>query len=51
MPMQSRLIQLTLLDVLATGVILRRGEDFHHHLKTIKESLKGTRVVLVENNL
>lgn len=29
MPMQSRTIQLTLIDVLATGVILRRGKDFH----------------------
>ncbi|MBT3437999.1 MAG: transcriptional regulator HexR [Oceanospirillaceae bacterium] len=51
MPMQSRLIQLTLLDVLATGVILRRGEDFHHHLKTIKQSLKGTRVALAEDEV
>ena len=43
MPMTSRIIQLTLLDVLATGVTLRRGKDFHHHLKTIKDSLKATR--------
>ncbi|MDP6190341.1 MAG: SIS domain-containing protein, partial [Gammaproteobacteria bacterium] len=43
MPMQSRLIQLTLLDVLATGVILRRGEDFQDHLRGIKQSLVGTR--------
>lgn len=44
MPMQSRMIQLTLIDVLATGVILRRGEDFHGHLKTIKQSLASTRL-------
>ena len=44
MPMQSRLIQLTLLDVLATGVILRRGEDFQDHLRGIKQSLVDTRL-------
>ena len=49
MPMQSRMIQLTLIDVLATGVILRRGEDFHSHLKAIKQSLTGTRLVIVED--
>jgi RpiR family carbohydrate utilization transcriptional regulator len=38
------MIQLTLIDVLATGVILRRGEDFHGHLKTIKQSLATTRL-------
>lgn len=43
MPMTSRIVQLTLLDVLATGVTLRRGEDFHSHLKKIKDSLKATR--------
>lgn len=43
MPMTSRIVQLTLLDVLATGVTLRRGVDFHHHLKKIKDSLKATR--------
>ena len=48
MPMQSRTIQLTLIDVLATGVILRRGEDFHGHLKTIKQSLASTRLALDE---
>ncbi|HCH33438.1 MAG TPA: transcriptional regulator HexR [Oceanospirillaceae bacterium] len=51
MPMQSRLVQLTLVDVLATGVILRRGEDFHSHLKTIKQSLAGTRLALVEDSV
>ena len=48
MPMQSRTIQLTLIDVLATGVILRRGEDFHGHLKTIKQSLVSTRLATDE---
>ncbi|WP_444999574.1 MurR/RpiR family transcriptional regulator [Halomonas mongoliensis] len=43
MPMTSRMIQLTLIDVLATGVTLRRGEDFLPHLKKIKDSLKSTR--------
>ena len=43
MPMTSRLIQLTVLDVLATGVTLRRGSDFQPHLRKIKESLLPTR--------
>lgn len=43
MPMTSRMIQLTLIDVLATGVTLRRGQDFLPHLKKIKDSLKDTR--------
>jgi RpiR family transcriptional regulator, carbohydrate utilization regulator len=43
MPMTSRMIQLALIDVLATGVTLRRGEDFLGHLKKIKDSLKDTR--------
>lgn len=44
MPMQSRLVQLTLLDVIATGVILRRGEDFQDHLQNIRQSLVATRL-------
>lgn len=43
MPMTSRMIQLALIDVLATGVTLRRGEDFLGHLKKIKDSLRDTR--------
>lgn len=43
MPMTSRIVQLTILDVLATGVTLRRGVDFHGHLKKIKDSLQPTR--------
>lgn len=43
MPMTSRIIQLTVLDTLATGVTLRRGVDFQPHLRKIKESLMATR--------
>ena len=43
MPMTSRIIQLTVLDVLATGMTLRRGVDFHPHLRKIKESLNASR--------
>lgn len=44
MPMSSRIIHLTVIDILATGVTLKRGTDFHHHLKKIKDSLKATRL-------
>ncbi|RDE24431.1 MurR/RpiR family transcriptional regulator [Motiliproteus coralliicola] len=43
MPMSSRIVHLAVIDVLATGVTLRRGPDFHAHLKKIKDSLKDTR--------
>jgi D-arabinose 5-phosphate isomerase GutQ len=43
MPMSSRIIHLSVIDVLATGVTLKRGHDFLGHLKKIKESLKATR--------
>ena len=43
MPMSSRIIHLTVIDILATGVTLKRGKDFLSHLKKIKESLKSTR--------
>ncbi|WP_339803669.1 transcriptional regulator HexR [uncultured Marinobacter sp.] len=43
MPMSSRIVQLAVIDVLATGVTLKRGKDFQHHLKNIKESLRPTR--------
>ncbi|WP_350028329.1 transcriptional regulator HexR [Larsenimonas salina] len=46
MPMTSRMIHLALIDVLATGVTLRRGPDFLPHLKKIKDSLKPTRFPL-----
>lgn len=43
MPMSSRIIHLAVIDILATGVTLKRGADFLSHLKKIKESLKPTR--------
>ncbi|WXL27661.1 MurR/RpiR family transcriptional regulator [Ectopseudomonas mendocina] len=46
MPMTSRIVQLTVLDVLATGVTLRRGPDFQPHLRKIKESLNASRYPL-----
>lgn len=48
MPMTSRLTQLTILDVLATGVTLRRGVGFHKHLEKIKQSLRSTRYPVEE---
>ena len=44
MPMSSRIIHLTVIDILATGVTLKRGKDFQQHLKRIKDSLKATRL-------
>ena len=44
MPMTSRLIHLTLLDVLAAGMTLRRGSEFQRYLKRIKDSLLPTRI-------
>ena len=43
MPMTSRMLHLTVIDILATGVTLRRGPGFLKHLKKIKESLKDVR--------
>ena len=43
MPMTSRMLHLTVIDILATGVTLRRGPDFLKHLKKIKDSLKEVR--------
>lgn len=43
MPMTSRIIHLMIIDILATGVTLKRGSDFQGHLKKIKDSLKPTR--------
>jgi RpiR family carbohydrate utilization transcriptional regulator len=44
MPMSSRIIHLTVIDILATGVTLKRGADFQPHLKKIKDCLKDTRL-------
>lgn len=43
MPMISRLAQLTVIDVLATGFILRRGDKFRDNLKRVKEALRDSR--------
>ncbi len=43
MPMVSRLGQLTVIDVLATGFTLRRGAKFRDNLKRVKEALKESR--------
>lgn len=43
MPMVSRLAQLTIIDVLATGFTLRRGAKFRDNLKRVKEALKESR--------
>ncbi|WP_413453980.1 MurR/RpiR family transcriptional regulator [Erwinia persicina] len=43
MPMVSRLAQLTLIDVLATGFTLRRGTKFRDNLKRVKEALRESR--------
>ncbi|MGR5061608.1 MurR/RpiR family transcriptional regulator [Photobacterium sp. DNB22_13_2] len=43
MPMASRVVQMTVIDVLATGFTLRRGAGFRENLKRVKESLKDSR--------
>lgn len=43
MPMASRIAQLCLVDVLATGFTLRRGAKFRENLKRVKDSLKLSR--------
>ncbi len=43
MPMTSRIVHLVVMDILATGVTLRRGDEFLPHLKKIKDSLRPTR--------
>lgn len=43
MPMTSRIVHLTVLDVLATGVTVRRGPEFQPYLKKIKDSVRSTR--------
>ena len=50
MPMTSRLVSLTLLDVLATGVTLRRGPEFVRHLRRIKESVRNQRYPREKSN-
>ena len=43
MPMASRIAQLTLIDILATGFTLRRGTKFRDNLKKVKDSLRSSR--------
>lgn len=43
LPMVSRLAQLTVIDVLATGFTLERGAPFRENLKRVKEALKASR--------
>ena len=43
LPMVSRLAQLTVIDVLATGYTLERGAPFRENLKRVKEALKASR--------
>ncbi|OUS27159.1 transcriptional regulator HexR [Thalassotalea sp. 42_200_T64] len=43
MPMASRIAQLTLVDILATGFTLRRGSKFRDNLKKVKDSLRSSR--------
>ncbi len=43
MPMASRIAQLILIDILATGFTLRRGPKFRENLKKVKDTLRGSR--------
>ncbi|MBL4829021.1 MAG: MurR/RpiR family transcriptional regulator [Aliivibrio sp.] len=43
MPLASRVVQMTVIDVLATGFTLRRGVGFRDNLKRVKEALKDSR--------
>jgi len=43
MPMSSRIAQLMLIDILATGFTLRRGSKFRDNLKKVKDSLRSSR--------
>ena len=47
-PMTSRILQLIVIDVLATGVALKRGAEFQTHLKKIKDSISDTRFAAQE---
>lgn len=43
MPMASRIAQLTMVDILATGFTLRRGTKFRENLKRVKDTLRDSR--------
>ena len=42
-PMSSRIVHLTVIDILATGLAVKRGPDFIKQQKYISASLSGTR--------
>lgn len=44
MPMASRIAQLVMVDVLATGFTLRRGNKFLENLKRVKDTLRDSRL-------
>lgn len=48
-PAVSRLVHLVIVDILATGVTLRRGPEFLEHLKKVKSTLKATRLATAED--
>ncbi len=48
-PMTSRLVQLALVDVLSTGLFLRKGPQFIANLKNVKEAIKESRYDNPEN--
>lgn len=43
MPMMSRIVQLTLIDILATGFILQQGSEFRENLRRTKTALVDSR--------
>lgn len=49
-PALSRLLHLVIIDLLATGVTLKRGPGFVEHLKKMKNSLKATRITRDESS-
>jgi len=44
--MTSRIVHLVIIDILVTGVTLKRGEPCIEHLARMKESLLPTRLPL-----
>ncbi|WKE67163.1 MurR/RpiR family transcriptional regulator [Gallaecimonas kandeliae] len=44
MPMASRLASLTVIDILATGFVLRRGPRFRENLRRVKDVLRDSRL-------
>lgn len=51
MPMASRIAQLVLIDILATGFTLRRGSKFRENLKKVKDSLRSSRFEKEHNSI